>query len=224
MSNLPVLSEVEKRGLFDEAKEINHFFINNKNLYLSAIRIIKTKLENLVEEYEYKKIRNPVHQIKSRVKAPESIMNKLLKRGFDFNVKSACENLSDIAGVRIICSYVDDIYKIAGIITSHNDINVLRFSDYIKNHKQNGYRSLHLIVSVPVILSNTSRQVKVEIQIRTVGMHFWASLEHELSYKFPGCKNESVKMELRDCADVIAETDFRMQRLHNMKNTSMKNE
>ncbi len=206
-----------------EIEEINSFFTNNKNVYLSAIRVINVKLENLVEEYDYQSIRNPIHQIKTRVKSPQSIVNKLQKRGFAINVKTARENLSDIAGIRILCSYIDDIYKISSFITSQNDLKVERISDYLRNPKPNGYRSLHLIVSVPVSLLSTTGQVKVEIQIRTIGMDFWASLEHELSYKFPEGKNKTVTGELKQCADVIAETDLRMQRLHNINNTSRKN-
>jgi putative GTP pyrophosphokinase len=222
----PLMSNeiINKKALSDEAKEINHFFIDNKNLYLSAIRIIKARLENLVEEYDYTKVRNPVQQIKTRVKTPQNIINKLLKRDLDISVKSAQKNLTDIAGIRVICSYIDDIYKISGFINSQDDLKVHRISDYIKNPKPNGYRSLHLIVSVPVILLDTTEQVKVEIQIRTVGMHFWASLEHELSYKFPKGKNRTVTHELKQCADIIAETDFRMQRLHNQNNISRKDD
>ncbi|MFW6224713.1 MAG: GTP pyrophosphokinase [Bacteroidota bacterium] len=214
-----MIYDIQGRDLSDEAKEINNFFLCKKNIYSSAIRVIETKLKNLLEEYVSKNVRNPIHQIKTRVKSPQSIMNKMLKRGLDFSVKSACENLSDIAGIRIICSYIEDIYMIAGFIASQDDLKVYRISNYIKNYKPNGYRSLHIILSVPISLSTTTEEVKVEIQIRTVGMHYWASLEHELSYKFPKGKSEDVVKELRYCADIIAEIDFRMQRLYNTKNT-----
>ncbi len=224
MSKQLMSYKIEESKFSDEAEEITGFFTDNRNVYLSAIRLIKAKLENLVEEYDCKSIRNPVHQIKSRVKSPQGIINKLMKRGFDINVKSARENLTDIAGIRIICSYIDDIYKISSFITSQNDLKVERISDYLRNPKPNGYRSLHLIVSVPVSLLSTTEQVKVEIQIRTIGMDFWASLEHELSYKFPEGKKKHITHELKQCADVIAETDIRMQRLHNINNTSGKND
>lgn len=207
----------------DETEEISSFFLKNKNVYLSAIRLIETRLVNLVEEYNYKNYRNPVHQIKTRVKTPQSIIDKLLNRGLDVSVKSARENLSDIAGIRVICSYIEDIYNISEFISSQEDITVERISDYSKNPKPNGYRSLHLKVHVPVSLLNTTEQVKVEIQIRTTGMDFWASLEHELSYKFPEGTNKTVTQELKQCADVIAETDFRMQRLHNINNNVIRN-
>jgi putative GTP pyrophosphokinase len=125
-------------------------------------------------------------------------------------VESAKTNLTDIAGVRIICSYIDDIYLIADLLTSQDDIEVIRRTDYIKNPKPNGYRSLHLIVTVPVFLSDRTELVKVEVQIRTIAMDFWASLEHELTYKLTGKKTKAVLKELKECADVIAETDNRM--------------
>jgi len=140
----------------------------------------------------------------------------MTKRGYEFNVKSARKNLSDIAGVRVITCYIDDIYTIADLLTSQDDIELIRTIDYLENPKKNGYRSLHLVVNIPVFLSDKTERVKVEIQIRTIAMDFWASLEHELSYKLGEGKSEEVSEELKDCADVIAETDGRMQRLHNM--------
>lgn len=217
MLNPLTLNDIEKKGLSGEASEIKRFYQNTRNIYLSAIRVIQTKLDNLSGEYEHKKLRNPIRQIKSRVKTPQSIMNKLLRRGLEFSVESARENVTDIAGIRIICSYIDDIYKIAGFISHQYDIKVLYVSDYNKNPKPNGYRSLHLKVLVPVNLSNTTEQVMVEIQIRTVGMDFWASLEHELSYKFPDGKNEDITEELKHCANAIFDADRRMQKLHNKR-------
>lgn len=201
--------------LTEEAvKAINSFMVT-ENLYLSATREIATKLENLNDEFKYVKDRNPIHQIKARVKTPKSIMNKLSRRGHELSVESARKNLTDIAGVRVICSYIDDIYLIAGLLTSQDDISVIRISDYIKNPKPNGYRSLHLIVTVPVFLSESTEIVNVEIQIRTIAMDFWASLEHELSYKLTDGKRDEIIRELKDCADGIADIDMRMQNLHN---------
>jgi putative GTP pyrophosphokinase len=143
-------------------------------------------------------------------------MDKLLRRGFELSVESARNNLTDIAGVRVICSYIDDIYLIAKLLTSQDDINVIRTSDYIKNPKPNGYRSLHLIVTVPVFLSESTELVNVEIQIRTIAMDFWASLEHELWYKLTDEKTDEVSRELKACADGIADIDMRMQNLHSI--------
>ena len=142
-------------------------------------------------------------------------MDKLVRRGFELSVKSARENLTDIAGVRVICPYINDIYLIADLLTSQADIVVVRTSDYIKQPKPNGYRSLHYIVEVPVFLSSGPEPVKVEIQIRTIAMDFWASLEHDLAYKLADGKTEAVLKELKECADVISETDKRMQNLYN---------
>ena len=136
--------------------------------------------------------------------------------GYNLSVESAREYLDDIAGVRIICSYINDIYLIAELLISQDDIELIRTTDYIKNHKHNGYRSLHLIITVPVFLSDHMERVKVEIQIRTIAMDFWASLEHELAYKLNNGMPDTILRELKDCADVINSTDKRMQNLHNI--------
>jgi len=198
----------------DEAKAITSFIIT-ENLYSSAAREIKTKLENLNDEFKHVKDRNPIHHIKSRIKTPKSIMDKLNRLGCELSVESARKNLTDIAGIRVVCSYIDDIYLIAELLTSQDDIKVIRTSDYIKNPKPNGYRSLHLIVTVPVFLSASKELVKVEIQIRTIAMDFWASLDHELSFKLNDKKIAVVTQELKECADTISDIDKRMQNLYN---------
>lgn len=199
----------------DDTLAIIRSFIVVQNLYSSAIREITTKLENLNDEFRYTRDRNPIHQLKSRVKSPMSIFHKLQRRNLEISLESAKKNLTDIAGVRVICSYIDNIYMIADMFTSQEDIKILRRTDYIKNPKPNGYRSLHLIVQVPVFLSDRAEMVSVEVQIRTIAMDFWASLEHDLSYKLEGEKSGSVAADLRDCAEIIAETDKRMQNLYN---------
>lgn len=204
----------------DEVTKTIRAFLATENLYLSATREIATKLENLNDEFKYTKDRNPIHQIKTRVKTPKSIMDKLVRRGFPLTVESAKENLMDIAGIRVICSYINDIYVIADLLVSQDDIELIRTSDYIKNPKPNGYRSLHLIVTVPVFLSDRSERVQAEIQIRTIAMDFWASLDHELAYKLADGETETVARELKSCADVIADTDLRMQALHEMTTRS----
>jgi len=191
-------------------------FIATENLYLSASREIVTKLENLNNDFKYTHERNPIHHINTRVKTPASIVKKLQKRGYELTVKAARENLTDIAGVRVICSYIDDIYLIRDLLLSQDDIKLIRTSDYIKNPKQNGYRSLHLIVTVPVFLTTKVEIVNVEIQIRTIAMDFWASLEHELAYKLADRKRDSASLELKACADEIADIDKRMQNLYNI--------
>ncbi len=198
----------------DKAKVINSFVVT-QNLYSSAAREITTKLENLNDEFKYVKDRNPIHDIKYRIKTPKSIMDKLNRRGCELSVESARKHLTDIAGVRVICSHIDDIYVIADLLTAQDDVGIIRKSDYIKNPKPNGYRSLHMIVTVPVFLSTSKEIVNVEIQIRTIAMDFWASLEHELSYKLTANKIEAITLELKECADVISDVDVRMQKLYN---------
>ena len=193
-------------------------FVATENLYLSAAREIATKLENLNDEFRCTKDRNPIQQIRTRIKSPRSIMDKLRRRALPLSVESARENLTDIAGVRVICSYIDDIYLIAGLLLSQDDVELVKESDYIKEPKPNGYRSLHLVVCIPVFLSDRTEAVHVEIQIRTIAMDFWASLEHELAYKLGDTKSDAVARELKACADVIADTDRRMQALHDMTN------
>lgn len=198
----------------DTAKIINSF-TETENLYMSAIREISTKLEILNDEFKYSKDRNPIHEIKSRIKTPVSIYQKLVERSHDLSVESARKNLTDIAGIRVICPYINDIYLIADLLTSQADVGVIRRTDYIKDPKPNGYRSLHLIVTIPVFLSDRTEVVNVEVQIRTIAMDFWASLEHELTYKLSSRKTEDVLKELRECADIISSTDNRMQNLYN---------
>ena len=215
-----IFDGVTEGMLPDEVKKTIRAFLATENLYLSATRAIATKLENLNDEFKYTKDRNPIHLIKTRVKTPKSIMDKLVRRDLPLNVESAREHLTDIAGIRVICPYIDDIYVIAGLLVSQDDIELIRTTDYIKKPKPNGYRSLHLIVTVPVFLSDRSERVKAEIQIRTIAMDFWASLEHELAYKLGDQETEAIAGELKACADVIADTDLRMQALHEMTTRS----
>jgi len=202
--------------LNEEMAKAIRSFLTVENIYASAIREITTKLENLNDEFKVTMDRNPIHQIKARVKTPKSIAEKLIRKGYELSIQSAKENLNDIAGVRVICSYIDDIYMIEEFLTSQEDIKLLKRTDYIQNPKPNGYRSLHLVVAVPVSLYKSRENVKVEIQIRTIAMDFWASLEHDLAYKLPEGKKEGIVRELKDCADVIAQVDMRMQKLYKM--------
>jgi putative GTP pyrophosphokinase len=204
-------------GLLADGMAAVPSFLATENLYLSAIREIATKLEILNDEFKYTKDRNPIHLIKTRVKSPRRIVEKLLRRGFPVTVESAREHLTDIAGIRVICPYIDDIYTIARLLLSQDDIGLVRRTDYIENPKPNGYRSLHLVVTVPVFLSECREIVNVEIQIRTIAMDFWATLEHELAYSLPAeARTEAVVAELKACAGVIADTDLRMQSLYRM--------
>ena len=155
--------------------------------------------------------RNPIEMIKSRVKKPLSIVEKLQRRGLEVSLESMVKNLDDVAGVRIICSFVDDIYEVAEMLVRQDDVKVIAVKDYIKNPKPNGYRSYHMIVEVPVFFTDSKRFIRVEVQIRTIAMDFWASLDHELKYKksFVDTDGE-ISGELKECADVIAQTDEKM--------------
>lgn len=183
--------------------------------YQSAIKEIGTKIEILNDEFQAKQKRNPIEHIKSRVKSAKSIVKKLQRKGLPVTLDSARENLTDIAGIRIICSFIDDIYTIADLLSGQDDIVLVEKIDYIKNPKPSGYRSLHLILQVPVFFSDHTELVKVEVQIRTIAMDFWASLEHKLHYKGSENVPDSVSQELRECADIIADTDRKMQNIHN---------
>ena len=181
--------------------------------YECAILEVKTKLDVLNKEFQANELRNPIETIKTRIKSPASIMEKLERKGFELSVQSIKDNLDDVAGIRVICSFVDDIYKVADMLTNQDDIKILSKKDYIRNPKKNGYRSLHLVVEIPIFLSNEKKPMRVEVQIRTIAMDFWESLEHEIHYKkFSNSNVEAVK-QLTECADVIYETDMKMLKI-----------
>ena len=184
-------------------------------LYNSAIREITTKLEILDSEFRLRYDHNPIHHIDSRLKSIASIVEKLRRKGEPVNIQSARERLTDIAGVRVVCNYIDDIYRIADVLSAQDDVAVLRRTDYIEAPKENGYRSLHLVVSVPVFLSGGSVPVPVEVQIRTIAMDFWASVEHKVRYKknIPDSEAEQLAAELSSCADQIAAMDNKMEEI-----------
>ena len=152
--------------------------------------------------------------IKSRIKKPLSIMEKLRRRNYPYTMASILENLNDVAGVRIICSFIDDIYEVAEMFASQDDIKVLEIKDYIKSPKENGYRSHHMIVEIPVFFAKKKQNMRVEVQLRTIAMDFWASLEHKMKYKKDVPNIEKLEAELKECADIIADTDERMQRIN----------
>ena len=179
-------------------------------LYDSALKKVNTKIEILNNEFVNRYDYNPIEHIKSRLKTADSIVNKLKKDGREVTIENMQEYLSDIAGIRIICSFTSDIYQIAQIISDQKDITVLHVKDYIKHPKPNGYKSYYMVVTVPVYLSDGAVDTKVEIQIRSVAMDFWASLEHKIAYKFEGNAPENLLMELKDCADMIDMLDRKM--------------
>lgn len=185
-----------------------------RQLYNGAIREITTKLENLDDEFSTRYAHNPIHHMESRLKSLKSIVGKLHRKGLPLTLASAQEELFDIAGVRVICNYIDDIYDLANMLCNQGDVAVLRRRDYIQEPKPNGYRSLHLTVRIPVFLSTGSVGVPVEIQIRTIAMDFWASLEHQLRYKAEHTVPPSLRAQLKACAEESAALDLRMQAIY----------
>jgi len=183
-------------------------------IYNSALKEIGTKLEILNDEFQHVHQYNPIEHIKSRIKTPQSIVKKLKKHGHESTIDNMVKYVNDIAGVRVICSFTSDIYRIAEMIINQNDIKVISVKDYILHPKPSGYKSYHLIVTVPIFLSDRIVDTKVEIQIRTVAMDFWASLEHKIHYKFEGNAPEHIKRELVECANMVSELDAKMLSLN----------
>ena len=183
-------------------------------IYNSALKQISTKLEILNDEFQHVHRYNPIEHIKSRIKTPESIVKKLKKNGYESTIDNMVKYVNDIAGIRVICSFTSDIYQIAEMITNQSDIKVISVKDYIVNPKPSGYKSYHMLVTVPVYLSDRIADTKVEIQIRTIAMDFWASLEHKIHYKFEGNAPEHIKEQLVECAQMVSALDARMLSLN----------
>lgn len=179
-------------------------------LYSSALKSINTKIEILNNEFIQLYNYNPIEHVTSRLKTPSSIVNKLKKDGKEVTIENMVEHLNDIAGIRIICSFMSDIYPIADMIAKQADITVLHVKDYIRYPKTNGYKSYHMVVTIPVYLSEGKIDTKVEIQIRTIAMDFWASLEHKIAYKFEGNAPDYLEAELKACADMVDVPDAKM--------------
>ena len=187
-------------------------------LYNSALKAINTKIEILNNEFIHLYNYNPIEHIKSRLKTPESIVKKLKRGGYEVTIPNMIEHLSDIAGIRIICSFSPDIYRIAEMIARQSDVTVLVVKDYIKNPKPNGYKSYHMVVTIPIYLSDGPVDTKVEIQIRTIAMDFWASLEHKIRYKknIPEDKALYLQNEMLECAEISADLARRMQNVRDV--------
>ena len=182
--------------------------------YSSALKMISTRLEILNDEFHHVHRYNPIEHIKSRIKTSESIVKKLKRHGYESTIQNMVQYVNDIAGIRVICSFTSDIYQIAEMLSKQSDIKVISIKDYITNPKPSGYKSYHMLVTVPVYLSDRIVDTKVEIQIRTVAMDFWASLEHKINYKFEGNAPIYIKNELIECAKMISELDKRMLSLN----------
>ncbi|BAB05604.1 GTP pyrophosphokinase family protein [Halalkalibacterium halodurans] len=181
--------------------------------YKFALQELNTKIDILKQEFQYIHDYNPIEHVSSRVKSPESIVNKIQRRGNDFTLESIRENVRDIAGIRITCSFESDIYTLSEQLMQQHDISVVETKDYIKNPKPNGYRSLHLILSIPIFMSDRVQDVYVEVQIRTIAMDFWASLEHKIYYKYNKNVPEHLLKELKDAAESAALLDQKMEKI-----------
>ena len=212
-----------------ELPDVKDIFLEYRKmqlLYQSALKEIGTKLEILNDEFKFVHKYNPIEHIESRMKSEESIVRKLMKKGQDITVENIERYIDDVAGIRVICSFTPDIYRIVDMISNQDDIEVVKTKDYMVNPKPSGYRSYHMIVKVPIFLSDTVVPTRVDIQIRTVAMDFWASLEHKIYYKYDGHAPEYIRSELRECAEMISYLDSKMlainEEIHSLKQEDMR--
>ena len=213
---LQLVEGTEKDVIIGQAMNLLDGVLDYKDLmmgYACAIKEINTKFEVLDMEFEVRYKRNPISSIETRLKSQTSILEKMARLGIAPSRENIENNLNDIAGIRVICSYIDDIYFLADALTKQDDIKLIKRKDYISNPKPNGYRSLHLIVSVPIFFAESSKEVKAEVQIRTIAMDFWASLEHQIKYKKNVKNADKVIARLKECADEIAHVDETMQQI-----------
>lgn len=205
---------VNSQKQMEQVKRIKNEITRFIMVYKFALDEIETKIDILKEEFESFHDYSPIEHTKSRLKSPESILKKLHRKGLPISVRNVKEHIKDIAGLRITCSFISDIYRVSEMLQKQSDIKVLDVKDYIEHPKPNGYKSLHLIVEVPVFLSDGVEHVCVEIQIRTIAMDFWASLEHKIFYKYKKEVPESLLKELKSAADTANSLDLKMERLH----------
>lgn len=201
---------MEKQVLFTDHQE----YLQMEHLYNAALKQLQLRFEVLNDEFRVKHDRSPIHHIQSRLKSTKSIIKKLNKLGCAISIPSAMQNINDLAGIRVVCNYIDDVYNVADMFLRQTDIRLIKKHDYIKNPNYNGYRSLHLDVEIPVFLSDSTQSVMAEIQIRTVAMDFWASLEHHIRYKSDKVIPQELCEQMLACADEIAIIDKEMQEMY----------
>ena len=213
MDNLKLMKNVRDLESPQTLLELIAGMEQHMALYQSGIQEIRTKLEILQRDARFGEGHNPIDSIKSRIKSPMSIIEKMYRKGFPISLDSMRANLNDVAGIRVICPFIEDIYTVAQMLTRQDDLVVIKEKDYIKNPKPNGYRSLHLIVETPIFLHDQKRLMKVEVQFRTISMDWWASLEHKIRYKKNLPEMEYVERELYECAEISAQLDARMEKL-----------
>lgn len=205
--NLALYQNIE---LVDDVSE----FLAVRQLYSAAIKQVRTKLEILNDGFQVEHCRNPIHHIESRLKPPGSILEKLRRKGYPIDLKSLREGILDFAGVRVVCSYLDDVELISGLLLAQDGISLLKRKDYISAPKPNGYRSLHLVVLVQIQLANANEYIPVEIQIRTIAMDYWAGLEHQMKYKAQDDVSASLKSRLKHDADLLSAIDADLQDIY----------
>ena len=199
----------------DDYLDVEHQYSQIMFVYESGIQQIRAKLEILKREFQYRNDRNPIENVSSRIKSQKSIIEKMHKKGLPLTFQAMTHNLYDIAGVRVTCPFIQDVYQVTRMLLSQRDIQLVQMKDYIKNPKENGYRSLHLVVLVDVPFSSRVESVPVEIQLRTIAMNCWASAEHQMRYKTDYALTEEMHQQLKECADLMAEADRKMQQLVN---------
>lgn len=204
-----ILSEQDEEQLVEWSLKLQQTMM----LYEAGIREIKTKLDILSDESHLSGKPCPIDAVKSRIKSPRSIIEKMKRRGFPISLHSMMDNLNDIGGIRVICPFIENIYTVADMLIRQDDLTLIERKDYIQNPKPNGYRSLHLILEVPIFLSDCTKPVRIELQLRTIAMDFWASLEHQLRYKADMEIPTYIVQDLKECADIISATDEKMQRI-----------
>lgn len=211
---MDVNTDVELEKLQELKTELIRFMMP----YKFGLAELNTKIDILMQEFQYIHDYNPIEHVKSRIKTPESILKKVYRKGIELSIPAIKENIQDIAGIRITCSFISDIYKVSHMLQSQKDIKVLAVKDYIKNPKPNGYKSLHLILQVPVFMSDRMEEVCAEVQIRTIAMDFWASLEHKIYYKYNKEIPQYLKDELKNASDSVTQLDEKMESIQNEVN------
>ncbi len=216
VSKINELDEAEQDKLLLQTESLETLM----TMYRCAITKLRARIDVVTAEFEINSNRNPVEYVESRIKKPAHIIEKLQRKGVALSLDSIIYNLNDVAGIRLICSFVDDIYEVAEMLLKDTTFTLVETVDYIKNPKPNGYRSLHLVVEVPIVFSNAVQKMRVEVQIRTIAMDFWASLEHQIYYKKSHSINgEEIVKELKECADTIYSTDLKMQEIRKKLNS-----
>ncbi|MDY0409688.1 GTP pyrophosphokinase family protein [Virgibacillus soli] len=204
------METLDMKQIKDLKTELVRFMMS----YKFALAEVNTKIDILKQEFQYIHEYNPIEHVSSRVKSPDSILKKVKRKGYEFTLDSIKENIRDIAGIRITCSFIPDIYEVSKMLSNQKDIKVVEVKDYIEHPKPNGYRSLHLIIQIPIFLSDRVENIYVEVQIRTIAMDFWASLEHKIYYKYNKEVPESIRMELKEAAEASTQLDLKMENIN----------